>query len=252
MLDLIKPPDIWLPSGPAIVRALAVDVPKFDFRQIDRSQFPAPCFCPRRAMKSIAYQNDVGAVATSVTFPTVQKGDFAIVFVRSTSTGSAVVASTPSGFTLIKYEDTLSTHRGLIAYRICDGSEGGTTVSGGQNGSSNHTHLFIFRPDFPFASLSIGSLNSEATGGDPALQTIAASAGTAPSVIVFGYAIGRDGAPTRSGTLHTTGTTWTGTGSATVFGAYRIFNSSPIDLTYDANDSGLATALISFYVQFNP
>ena len=108
------------------------------------------------------------------------------------------------------------------------------------NGTSqNRKVLLVFRPNVPANSLSVGP-TSVATISDinPVAQTIVATGGTAPLVVIGFYG--------SSGTIDPR--TFTVGGSAAkdgevsesnnLYAAYKIYNSAPADVVVDMDDEG--------------
>lgn len=249
--DLVRPPDLWLPPKPAIVRATALPKPR-------AASFCGPFFCPP-VMTKVTPQDAVlntGSVA-SVTLPTVKTGDIAVLFIRWIASGGSSSVTPASGWTQIDMQAPGSSgfHGNAAWYRVLTAADSGASVapsaSSQTNGSSSFRYdVLIFRPDVPARGVTVGDVEFNGTTGNPAAQTINASGQTTPSVILFGCTMGSSAKPTQSGTLVDNGNTWD---SAVEQGAYLVYNSgTPSDLTYDANDSGSATSLMTFWMKITP
>jgi len=92
---------------------------------------------------------------------------------------------------------------------------------------------------------------SEFTSGNPAAQTVNASGG-APPLIVLGCYVAAINAvnprtfnPAKDGEIQATAVD----GPEDLWLAYKIYNSSPADVAIDMDDEGLFNALVSCYIQ---
>lgn len=194
------------------------------------------------------------AEATSdptITIPTVLDNDIAIIVDRSASSGSPPPENVPSGWTKL-FGDTetvgSTAQRITVYWRTLTAGLSGTTVAG--TGSVNDMMMLVFRPSRAVASATAGDGDSEHTSGNPASQTVTASSGT-PPLIVIGWC--RDG----DGTLDAAFSTATpafddevemSDGQCRI--GYKIYHSSPQDHTVDMADLGGFNTLVTLYVQF--
>jgi hypothetical protein len=125
-----KPPAIWLPPKPAIIRAWKREDTK-------RATFPFPFFVPGQAdlfpvIEETITGNEIAInVTTNVTMPaTVNAGDLLIVLIACWSSSSALNWTTPGTWNLIVSAVGSGQMRRLGSfYKIADGTEDGNTVN---------------------------------------------------------------------------------------------------------------------------
>lgn len=192
---------------------------------------------------TLAFKDSATSTAATVTWPSVAAGDVAILFDFADGAVSAPSAVTPSGFTNHVNLTAASTLRLMISSKVCTGSESGSLT--GMDSNAESKVLLIFEGGV--SSINSSSWNAEMTAGNPAAQTVLATAGAVP-LIVFGAAAAGDGgslppfstdSPKFDLPQVTAGTLRTG---------YKIYNSAPADHTIDMNDVS-NNALASGYLE---
>lgn len=190
---------------------------------------------------------DATSTAETITVPaSVQAGDLIVLKDSAVAGVSAPSTVVPSGFTSIVNTsvDTTISIRQIVSYKIADGTEGSSSLTGMNGGSFNNKELIVFRGDVPITTVTPSTPNEEATTGDPASQNAAASGGTAPLIVLAGY--GSNGSvTTRSFSPAEDAEITAGLKSYT---KYKIYNSGPSDTTVDMGDYG-TNALQSFYLE---
>ena len=180
--------------------------------------------------------------SASLTVPTVQAGDFLILFngcgTNNSTTPPTLVS--PSGWTNIYNFSTTTSpaNRQSCFYKIATGSEGGTTITGMASGLAGNTlELIVYRPNASIITVTPGTVTSQGTGAVPTNQTLTLSGITAPSLgfAYYSYSTSATGVgsstttPTRQIAL-----------LVTTFGTYGRIN------TYEnLNTAGLANSTIS-------
>jgi hypothetical protein len=105
--------------------------------------------------------------------------------------------------------------------------------------------LYVFRGNAPITMASALSIASTFIAEDPAPQVVSASGGVVPLIVLCGYRGAldvdpRSFTPSKDGEINPT---------TTVYLAYKIYNSSPADVTVDMDDEGNGNALVSCYIQ---
>ena len=196
---------------------------------------------------SIAFQTSAtSSTSTTITCPTVQQYDVGVLVDFAANGGSTPTQVVPSGFTLLK-TDTVSFFRGVASYKLFDGTESGSTLTGMSGDSRVTKTLLVFRPDAPITTVTASTWLGEATTGDPSSQSIAASGQPAPLVRIAGANGSGTTNPTLTGTFDATVTQGSGTGRQVV--GYSVQNSSPADDSVDMNDVG-TNWLVSGYLRF--
>ena len=126
------------------------------------------------------FNSSTASGATSIVLPSsIQLGDIIVVAQSASNTSGTVTDVTPSGYTeALTFNDGSSGGaRDSIWYKISSGSDSGATVNGMTANNSSGMVAAVFRPNNPATSLSVGSIHSQMTSGDPTSQVCAASAG---------------------------------------------------------------------------
>jgi hypothetical protein len=200
----------------------------------------------RRAsgVTSLTLFSQTSASASTIAWPaSIQAGDLAVLFDQGDAIGSPPTSVIATGFTALANATSVVV-RSIAEYKILTGTETGSIT--GLNGTQNMKALYIFRGDIPITSVSPSVWNAEGTTGDPALQTVAASGGVAP-LVVLAAAHGTNGTTSFS-------TASPAFDAAVSFGpsnigrsGYKIYNSSPLDHTVDMVDNN-DNALISGFL----
>lgn len=132
----------------------------------------------------------------------------------------------------------------MLSYKLADGTEGGSTITG-MNSTTNRKELYVFRGNIPAKTLTASTANGQGTSGDPTSQSVTASGGKAPLVVLGGY--GSDGTITTR-TFSPAKDAEITADSANAYLAYRIDNSAGQDTTVDMADFG-NNALQSMYIE---
>lgn len=221
-------------------------------------------FTPKVA--TITQQSSATSTTSSITIPSGTNGkDILIMGVRmqgADGSNADPVASTPSGWTLIK-SVTLSTgttptvdSSSAVYWKYAAGTFG----SGSSDASASVTPwatytpggiaMYTFRCDISPTTVTSFSVNGVDQQTNPASQTVAGSSNSAPMIIIGWYGVNGDG------TVTVDPRTFTVSGSAAKDGeinprtnmymAYKVYNSSPADVAIDMDDEGNHNTLISF------
>lgn len=183
-----------------------------------------------------------GVVASSITAPSsIQKGDLLVTYNHSYNASSTIpTAATPSGFTQI-HNSSLSTAsksaRAISAYKVADGTEGGTTLTG-MGGAVPVLYILVFRTNSasPAATLLYTGNGGGAnmTNANPTDYTLTLSARTKPLVAIGVYynetAAQISFSPTPDNQIPATDSNYRV--------AWKIYNSSPANVTVSAGDGG--------------
>jgi len=185
------------------------------------------------------------STAAGITVPgSAQEGDLAILadFARQISGSPTLV--TPAGWTGVA--TTTSTGRPVMrtSGRLLGASPGGTSVTGMDGNFADAKAMIVLRPSRPVTLLDLQSLNNEYTANNPTPQVIACAAGQVGMVAVAVFASGAAVAP-RTFSPAEDGEVSPGT---TLYLKYKVFNTSPADITVDMDDEGSDNFLVSFYV----
>lgn len=238
MIDFTPPP-IWKPSKPGIIRA-------WDEKPRIAMPLTMGMIKPRR---SLAFRSSATSIAATITVPAdAIQGDLAVLMDRATFPG-AINSVIPSGFTQASAQAISTARQSNISYRILGASPANTTITGMDGTTANRKILLIFSTGgASTASHLPAPFNSEYTEADPAAQTVSASGGQLPLVVLgFSGAAGTPGGPSFTGSSPAFSGTVSNP-SGTIGASYTIYNSAPVDHTVDMPDQGTFNCLQSGYI----
>lgn len=186
------------------------------------------------SLKTVSFVTSNENVSSeTITMPSVQNGDIAILIQASISSGSAPTDVTPSGFTSLSTDSgvyNVNHQRSSVSYRICDGTEDGSTLTGMLGTVSNYKFVLIFRPSESVSSISI-TRTYQATLNDPSPQTILAD-GVYP-MIFFALYTSNNPITTRTFNPSADGEIFSLTRA---YVKYKIYNSNAVETTIDMGD----------------
>lgn len=192
---------------------------------------------------NIAFRASATSISSTVTAPaSIQAGDILVLLDLAVS-GSTPTSVVPPGFAVLQ-DINGSQYRQTLSYKLADGSEAGAIFTGMNGTSEDNKILFAFSAG---ASALIPSpFNGDATNANPPAQTILASGAPAPLVVLGAYSSSdpvspRTMSPAKDGEQNTP--------DNGVWLAYKIYNSSPADVTVDIADEGNANTIQSGYIQ---
>lgn len=197
--------------------------------------------------------------SSTITVPSgATAGDVAILFdtTASNSADPDSGGSAPTGWNLFAslLHDASPTLwlRTTISYKILVSGDLGATVTGMGIDYGTCKALAVIAPDIAATSISPSSANTEDTSGDPAAQTILSGSGTAP-LIAFGVHGSRAGGGVGAATMSPVEDQEQDLSDLTTDfvyqrATYKMYNSSPANVTWDADDSGRNT-VISGYLE---
>lgn len=189
------------------------------------------------------------SVSSTITWPaSVVAGDVAVLVDRAQSNTTAPTTVVPSGFSSVS-DETLTAggkgYRQIVSRKVLVGGESGS-ITGMNGGDSNDKVLLVFRGDTAVTTMTVNSLNAQMTDSNPSAQTCTASGGVAPLIVIGAY--GASGSiATRTMTPAKTGEV---NSSNNLYLAYKLYNSSPANVSIDMGDDGNANCLQSFYLTF--
>lgn len=194
-----------------------------------------------------AYSN-----AATVTIPSeAAAGDIAVLYDSTmNNAGPAPTTVIPSGWTSVN--DSAATFvRVISSYKLLVGGDPGSTITGMTGTFFEGKSLLIFRKTVVATAVSAFSAAGQVTSGNPTAQVVTSSGGVVPIIVVATYSVGAF-----SGTLTTPTFTPDPTGVFSpvnrVRVAYKVFESSPLDVTADLGDTNIGdNALQSYYLQIS-
>lgn len=210
---------------------------------------PRGLFLAKRisVLTSLVQQGSATSTAETITAPaSIDAGDLLILHDAALGGAGAPGSVIPSGFTSI-VDSNLSKFKSILSYKIADGTEDSASLTGMNGSTFNAKALYQFRGDVPITSVALSTVNSEATADNPASQNVSASGGTSPLIVIGAYGTSssagvdpRTFSPAKDGEI---------SGSVEQYLAYKIYNSSPADVSIDMDDEGSTNILYSLYIE---
>lgn len=207
------------------------------------------------APTSLSFVSSTLSTASTITCPTVEPGDIGVLWDVAGDSGPPA-AVVPSGWTAISNLNVDAGSfaiRAVLSYRVFDGTEDGSTITGMAGNNSEPKVLLLFRPNAGsvVTALELQSpWNEFCADANAPVQTISASGQPAPLIRIA--ATGRVATtPTVSlaGTFDAATIGHTDNNARAVIG-YAVQNSSPSDdNAIDNNLSGSAHALVSGWLR---
>jgi hypothetical protein len=158
---------------------------------------------------------------------------------------------TPTGFTSIGDVSDGLYNRQNLSYKITDGTEGGEDIYGmSATDDTDYIRkaLYVFSGNVAINSATVHSVHGQSTSGDPTSQTVTASDGPSPLVIIAGYSTYYASISPRTfstgadGEIHI----WTD-----FYLDYKIYNSSPANTSIDMDAEGEENLLQSCYISLS-
>jgi hypothetical protein len=192
----------------------------------------------------LTFRSSATSTAATITVPNdVVAGDLLVLYDRAVNNFGNPTTVVPSDFSTIRNEAIDTTVRIICSYKIANGTEAGTNLTGMDGGSSDAKILMVFATNGA-TSGSVFDVDFEVTDANPAAQTVNVSGQPTPLVVLAFIrqqtATGQSFSPTQNGTVGPVNTNT---------GYYRIYNSSPADVTVDCDDGGNNNSILSFYLQ---
>lgn len=220
---------------------------------------------PNNGITSISFVDSATEDSSaSITAPAdIDAGDLLVLldscFLQNATPDTVV----PDGFTsIINTSHSVSIGEGntlrirqIASCKLAEGDEGSTSITGMDESlfgfQTQCKILLVFRPSRPATEITVADAEGNATSGNPASQTATASGGTAP-LIAFGcYGAQASISPRTMSPAKDDEESVTGSPASqpNLWIAWKIFNSSPEDVTVDMDDEGNLQCLQSFYIE---
>ena len=186
------------------------------------------------------------ASGATITAPaSIIAGDIIIIADRALNNSGLPTLVVPTGFTSISAL-ALTDTRQIVSYKIAAGTEGGTNITGMSGTNANKKAMYVLRPSSVPTKVIPLSVNGQITDSNPGAQTVTSSAG---AVALAAFAVyGTDSNPITPRTF-SPAPDGEITPATNFYLAYKIYNSSPANISVDMDDEGLGNALQSFYIQ---
>lgn len=199
-------------------------------------------------LTTISFVGSTTSTAATITgSASVVAGDLLILWDVAINSSGTPTSAIPTDFNTIVDFDGGGLTKAIASYKIADGSEASASLTGMDGTSSDRKILGVWRGDVDFTSVTVRSLNSQMTTGNPTGQSCTAASGTPPLLLIGAY-YSSGAITTRSITPGAfTAEISNGTG---FYLNYLIYDSAPASQTIDMADFG-NNALTSFYLTFN-
>lgn len=183
--------------------------------------------------------------STTITAPSgIVEGDILFFFDRALNTSGAPTAVIPSGFTQIS-NITLGNRRQIVSYKVADGTEAGATITGMASTSANAKRILAFSTGVSSPTATVQSINEQITNAAPSNQTI--TCGSSSSALIAVSYLGQTTLTSYTFTPTEDDSYPNNTNNNQI--KYKIYNTSPANVTVTAGDGGNENALQSFYVE---
>lgn len=198
-------------------------------------------------LTSISVRSTATSSGTTIVAPSdIQPGDVLVLQDFSfNSTATVPTSVTPTNFDTPHVDHTVGSYsRHMVSTKLANGSEAGATITGMAGTFGVWKHLVVLKGNAPATSKTVSTPNAQVTTGNPTAQNVAASGGVAPLVVFGFYACDnnvnpRTMSPAKDAELNF---------DTEAFVAWKIQNSSPVDVSVDMDDEGGANYLASLYI----
>lgn len=197
--------------------------------------------------QTLAFRSSATSTASTIVAPSgIVAGDLLVLYDNAANISGFPTAVIPTGFDspaiINQTGGSASNRRCIVSKKIANGTEAGATITGMDGTLLDAKILVVFSTNGATNSTAFDSV-IQITQGDPTIQTIDSSIGS-PPLISLGFLRNEGGgggtmSPTQDGIV----------GSGTHQGYYKIYNSSPADVTFDTGDGGNNNMLMSFYIE---
>lgn len=212
--------------------------------------------CPMSSALLLSFldiSTNTGNLSTIVVPSSVLPGDLMMLADFAYGFASAPTSVTPSGWITI-LDTTISNSRLISSYKIALAGDAGSTITGmaGNIFVFAGKVMLVFRGNKLITSVVVSTPGSEATDGNPAVQTVTLSGVVEPFVVIGLYYT--DGSVNAiSPRTFTIGGADAKDNEATIdtweYVAYRVCNAVTADVSIDMEDEGAGNILQSFYMR---
>jgi hypothetical protein len=197
----------------------------------------------RTSPTSLTQISTATSSAASVTLPSgIQAGDLLIM---SDTAVNNVSGGAPTNWTEITAAVSGTTFQHRAYYRIADGTESSTSVTGMTGTTFTRKAVVTFRGDVPINAITPNSAGAQHTTGNPSGESTFASSGAVP-LIAFGMYGSTSSISPRDFTPAEDGELASGTEN---YIKWKIYAASPADVAVNSEDEGANNTLLRFYLQ---
>jgi hypothetical protein len=203
-------------------------------------------------LSSIVQQASSTSTTSTITAPAgIIAGDLLVLMDSATSALSTPTSVIPAGFTQITQSNGTgggAGQRQILSYKLADGSEAGASITG-MTGNFLRKVLATFRGNVPATAVTPAGAAAQTTSGNPSAQIVPSGIGIGPLVVVAAYGAiqaidPRSFTPSADGELFPAGTD-------DGYFKFKIYNSSPANVTVDMDDEGDVQSLTSCYIEMS-
>lgn len=190
------------------------------------------------------------STAATITAPSsINAGDLLVLMDTASSVFVSPTTVVPTGFTSISnrtFSSGSAFQRAIFSYKIANGSEDSSSITGMDGNLNDQKIMMQFRGSSAIAAVTPSTVNFTSSDTNPTAQNAAASGGVAPLIVLGGYYTTggtidpRTMSPAKDGEANS---------SVSQYLAYKIYNSSPADVSVDMDDEGSGNAVHAFYLQ---
>jgi hypothetical protein len=201
------------------------------------------------AADSISLFASATSTAATINFPaSIIAGDLIVLLDFAADAASIPTEVVPTNFTQIGTSLALANRRQVASYKLALGTESGA-LTGMDGNASDQKAMYVFRLNNIATSLTVSTPNAQAAATDPTAQNVAASGGVAPLVVFGCYSCAAGAVDPRTFTVGGVGAKDGEINASTLaYLAYKIYNTSPADVSVDMADEG-TNYLKSFYIE---
>lgn len=191
--------------------------------------------------QTLAFRSSATSTTSTIVAPSdIIASDLLVLFDVAFNASGFPTAVTP--FTAFLNNTNLTVRRIMFSKKIADGTEAGTTLTG-MNGTSGNTKILMVFSTNGATSSTEFDIGYQATDATPTSQTITSSSGT-PPLISIGFirqatTTSQSFSPTQDGSIN----------NQVITTYYKIYNSSPSNVTVSCGDGGNNNILASFYLE---
>jgi hypothetical protein len=204
----------------------------------------------RRVIGNLTYAAEATSTGGSITIPSAGvAGTLLVLWDFAVNSSGAPTSVVPPDFIQVA-QVASGVRKGILSYKIAVGGDASSSITGMDGTSTDGKCLLVFSSTTSISSAAVRSVNQEITDGNPAMQTITAGSGNPPLIVIGATRHGNNGSrftmsPTQDGTVSSDD------GASNRSLAYKIYNSSPSNVTFDMADEGNGNALVSCYIEIS-
>lgn len=197
---------------------------------------------------SITNPSSATSTTSTITAPSdLQAGDFLLLFDCASTSLSPPTVVTPTGWTALDSQSGTSM-TDAMSYKIADGTEAGSSITGMNGGYSNRKLLVVFRGNVPFIAATIQSKVKQITASNPTSKTITSGSATTSILVIASWS---DQIDSNDISPRTQSPTMTEVNNTThqYIGWIPYYSSGWTDQTFDMDDEGADNALMGCYIE---